>query len=458
MVREPVRVTVYRPDIGTLLPVYVHDRYEGFEVRTFAECSLAEIEDYVGRNALAVEQVADRAGVELALANHLIMGPAILARALAPRGVPYAVKVHGSALEYSVEPDLERFLPLRPRGPHPGRRPVLVGSRPERRACGRRSATTSSPGGRGSGPPGRRPAGWAAASPAAAAAGLQSSRAACGGDRVGRSAIDGDAFALDAPAAAALAGLDPRRDRIVSFTGKLIVSKGVDLLLAAWPLVLERVPAARLVIVGFGAFRSGLEQMAGSPRRRGPGPPARARRARPRARGRGARAPAHAPRLPRRPGPRGRPGATRSRPRGRPGRSPSPAGSSTPTLAELLPACEAQVVASTFPEAFGMVAAEAAACGVLPVSADHSGLAEVSRHLAAAVPSAAAPWLSFPLGPGAVAGLAGNLIGWLEAPPGLREATRAALAATAAADYSWTGVAGGVIAAAQGRLDGLAAP
>ena len=55
-------------------------------------------------------------------------------------------------------------------------------------------------------------------------------------------------------------------------------------------------------------------------------------------------------------------------------------------LVELLPACEAQVVPSTFPESFGMVAAEAAACGALPISADHSGLAEVSRTLAAAVP------------------------------------------------------------------------
>ena len=38
---------------------------------------------------------------------------------------------------------------------------------------------------------------------------------------------------------------------------------------------------------------------------------------------------------------------------------------------------------STFPESFGMVAAEAAACGALPISAAHSGLAEVSRVLAA---------------------------------------------------------------------------
>src|SRR4030088_2272246 len=74
-------------------------------------------------------------------------------------------------------------------------------------------------------------------------------------------------------------------------------------------------------------------------------------------------------------------------------------------LAELLPSCQALVVPSTFPEAFGMVAAEAAACGVLPVSAAHSGLAEVSDALAAAVPEQAAEWLSFPVDDGAVPAL-----------------------------------------------------
>ncbi len=51
------------------------------------------------------------------------------------------------------------------------------------------------------------------------------------------------------------------------FVGKLIGSKGVELLLAAWPLVLASEPAARLVIVGFGGFREGLEALAGRPRR-----------------------------------------------------------------------------------------------------------------------------------------------------------------------------------------------
>ena len=50
-------------------------------------------------------------------------------------------------------------------------------------------------------------------------------------------------------------------DRLVAFVGKLIVSKGIDLLVAAWPLVLQREPRARLVVVGFGAYRAGCERL-----------------------------------------------------------------------------------------------------------------------------------------------------------------------------------------------------
>ena len=97
--------------------------------------------------------------------------------------------------------------------------------------------------------------------PAAARAGLRALV-----ERVARrpaAGTAGSSFARDPGAAAdALAGLDPERDRLVVFVGKLIASKGVELLLAAWPLVLARVPDARLVVVGFGGFREGLEQLA----------------------------------------------------------------------------------------------------------------------------------------------------------------------------------------------------
>ena len=127
-------------------------------------------------------------------------------------------------------------------------------------------------------------------------------------------------------------------------------------------------------------------------------------------------------------------------------------------LAEVLPACEALVVPSTFPEAFGMVAAEAAACGALPVSAAHSGLAEVSAVLAAALPTQAAWMLSFPLDEGAVRALAERVIAWLDAGAELRRNAREALVATVREQWSWEGVARGVIAAAQGQLEGLHEP
>jgi glycosyltransferase involved in cell wall biosynthesis len=67
-------------------------------------------------------------------------------------------------------------------------------------------------------------------------------------------------------------------------------------------------------------------------------------------------------------------------------------------LRHLLPLCDVAVVPSIFPEAFGMVAAEAAAAGLLPVVSAHSGLAEVAAGIGEEVGPEAAGLLSFPAG------------------------------------------------------------
>jgi glycosyltransferase involved in cell wall biosynthesis len=427
--REPVRGTAYRPDLGGLLPVYVADRYEGVEAKPFPELTEAELDAYLERNVAAVREVAARVQPDLALANHLVMGPVVLARAL--DGVPYAVKVHGSALEYTVKPHPERFLPYAHEG-LAGARAVLVGSRHTAESLWAAMGDPDLEARTKLGPPGVDVAEFRPREPAAARAGL---------DALIRRLPDappGEAessFARDpAAAAAALSTIEPD-DRLVVFVGKLIASKGVDLLLAAWPLVLERVPEARLVVVGFGAFREGLEQLAADLRTpvRGenglelkylravldtapPGYPERAERI------------VWAGRL------------------------------DHAELADLLPATEAMVVPSTFPEAFGMVAAEAAACGSLPVVARHSGLGEVASTLSTAVPEAVRPLLGFDRGPGAVRELADAVAGWLEAPEDLRAAAREAMVAITRERYSWDGVARTVVAAAQGDLAGLPAP
>ena len=53
--REPVRATVYRPDIGGVLPLYVADRYEGFDAKPFQDLSEAELEHYIEANVARCE-------------------------------------------------------------------------------------------------------------------------------------------------------------------------------------------------------------------------------------------------------------------------------------------------------------------------------------------------------------------------------------------------------------------
>ena len=55
-------VEIHNPDIGGLLPVYVKDPYEGFEVKAFPELSEAELDRYIDANVAAVREVAERAG------------------------------------------------------------------------------------------------------------------------------------------------------------------------------------------------------------------------------------------------------------------------------------------------------------------------------------------------------------------------------------------------------------
>jgi glycosyltransferase involved in cell wall biosynthesis len=433
----PEGVTVRNPDIGRVLPVYVADRYEGFDAKPYAQLSDSELQHYLDSNVAAVQ---DAPTPDVALANHLVMGPPILARGLAGRA-PYAVKVHGSALEYTVRPHRERFLPFALEGVR-GAEGVLVGSRHTAESLWEVLADepellrhTRL------GPPGVdvhtfRPG----------AADLERLAA-----RV--RAADTASWGGEAGAADALLSLDPSRDRIVSYVGKLIVSKGVDLLLAAWPLVVSRVPEARLAIVGFGTYRDALTRFVDALRRRDVddlrdiaargrelegGPAGELKHLNAFLDGAGEEWLAAAPEA-----------AERVHFTGR---------LEHDDLPDLLPACEAQVMPSTFPESFGMVAAEAAACGALPLSAGHSGMAEVTATLAPALDPELRPLLSFQVGPDAVEQIASKLVAWLTLDPAVRERARAALAEQAAARYSWESVAEGVIAAAQGRLDALPPP
>ncbi len=445
--REPVRCTAYLPDIGRVLPVYVADPYEHFDAVPFTGLDRAAVDHYVAANVAAVRAVTARASPEVALANHAVMGPVVLARALGA-GVPYAVKIHGSALEYTVARAPERFLPYAREG-LAAAAGVLVGSG---HTAGRLWDTLDDPElpeKTRLGPPGVDVQRFRPRSPDERAPGLRALAARMPEEAAGWGGEHGAAQAFTA-----LADGDAP---IVSFVGKLIVSKGVELLLAAWPLVLARVPEARLCLVGFGTLRPALGRMVEA-LTAGDLDAVRdmARRGRELEGGSADEMEQLAAFLDR------LEGAARGDYRRSAART---AGTVFFTgrlehgdLPELLGASAAQVVPSTFPEAFGMVAAEAAACGALPIAAAHSGLAEVSATLAPALDPSLRRLLSFPLGPSAVPDLAERLVEWLLLPPERRRSEAAARAGLARARYGWEGVARGVIAAAEGRLDELPRP
>ncbi len=398
-------VQIHNPDIGGLLPVYVKDPYGGFEVKAFPELSEEALGRYIEANVTAVREVAEKAGgVDAALANHLIMGPAILARASIG---PFAAKVHGSALEYTVKPN-RRFLPYAREGMEAASG-VLVGSRHTAESL------------------------WTTLSDLP---GLREKT------RLGPPGVDTSEFRPGA-----------ERESLVVFVGKLIASKGVDLLLAAWPLVHAAHPEARLRIAGYGEYEDGLRRLLGA-LERGDLDDAREVARLGRELEGGAAEPLSILSAFLADPPAGYVEAARVAT----GSVELIGRLEHDEVAELLPQAEVLVMPSTFPEAFGMVAVEAAACGALPVSADHSGMREVSRQLAAELPEGVGRLTSFLVQEGAIEAIAKRLSVWLALPEGERVAAREALVETVRRLWSWEGVARGALAASAGRLDELPAP
>jgi glycosyltransferase involved in cell wall biosynthesis len=267
-----------------------------------------------------------------------------------------------------------------------------------------------------------------------------------------------DTAGVDADAPDALRAIAAAPDApVVLYVGKLIVSKGVDLLLAAWPLVRQEFPSARLAITGFGAYREGLEMLLA-------------------ALSAGELDVAH------RIAAGGRAfegGDTDSLDyviafldslagEARAAYLSAAAGMRTNVhwfgrlehdlLADVIAMADAQVVPSTFPEAFGMVAAEAAACGVPPVSANHSGLAEVTSLLERNLSGVMASLLSFNLGERAVEQLAARVNGLLGLNRDARLDLTVTLRKTARAEFSWARVAAELTMAARGDHKALRRP
>jgi glycosyltransferase involved in cell wall biosynthesis len=354
---------VVRPGVGGLLPVFVLDHYEGYDVKLLQECTREELDAWVEANAAAVRE---RLPADLVFCNHVLLGGAV-GRA---SGSPYALKAHGSELEYSMRgrPELEVW----GREVLGAAHAVFVGSAHIREVveevCGHVERVHEVP-------PGVDVEEWVPQARESALAALVAEARRDPpnpGNANERLPDEGNAGRL----AAFLAGDTP----IVVYFGKLLLNKGVHVLLEA----LEDVDA-RAVIVGFGDYRTELEARADPAMTLFTGPFEHRH------------------------------------------------------LVHLLALADACVVPSIFPEAFGMVAAEAAAAGCPPLVARHSGLAEVAHGLEEEYPAELRELASFTSGDAAE--LRGKLTTLLTLPPAERAAIREAARRAAVERWSWASVA-----------------
>ena len=366
---------VVRPDVGGLLPTFVLDRYEGYEVKLLQDCTRAELDGWVEANAAALREALP---ADLVFCNHVLLGGAVGAAS----GARYAVKAHGSELEYSMRgrPQLESW----------GREvleraaSVFVGSGHIREVledvCGHVDRVYEVP-------PGVDIAEWRPQSREDALRALIAEAELDPpnpGNANERLPDEGNAQRLSR-------FLDIESPTVVYF-GKLLHNKGVHVLLEA----LEGVDA-RAVVVGFGDYRAELERLADPRQALFTGP------------------------LDHR------------------------------HLVHLLALADVCVVPSIFPEAFGMVAAEAAATGCPPLVARHSGLAEIAEGLEDEYPPELRHLTSFATGD--AGDLRAKLTALLSLSPTQRGEIETAARRAAVERWSWRSVAERLLLAVQSAPD-----
>lgn len=99
----PGKCICYRPNLSGFLPVYVYDHYEGYNVKEFTKLTKYEIEIYLDKNSTALSSCFKEIQPRLILSNHIIMQPVYSARACRDlKQCTHFMTVHGSGLNFSV--------------------------------------------------------------------------------------------------------------------------------------------------------------------------------------------------------------------------------------------------------------------------------------------------------------------------------------------------------------------
>lgn len=278
---------LHKPDIGETLPVYVWDQYEEFSnVVPMVELPDSKIEEYISRNVEVAMDVVITHSIEVLHANHAVLMSVVARRVSRKTSIPFAIMPHGSAIEYAVKKD-ERFHRLATDafgeagkifviGPEIRQRvgevfgslpnldskmldlnlgvdtslfePVSPRQRIEK-ISEMNKLLEDLPRGKTEQQTGQL---WNVLSDSMSLTDMKQA--------IGKSA-NYISKNPDENVEQKLASIRWEEDKLLLFVGRLIASKGIQLVIAALPLISEKQPGSKLIVVGHGPLREAMEAL-----------------------------------------------------------------------------------------------------------------------------------------------------------------------------------------------------
>jgi len=278
---------MHKPYIGETLPVYVWDQYEEFsDVQPMINLSDDTIEKYLAYNVNVLKRIVKYNKVSVLHANHAVLMSVVALRVSEELSIPFAIMPHGSAIEYAVKKD-QRFFNYAFDAFNKANRIYVIGKELRQRInilfpdieklenkisdlhlgvdtslfqpiskkersdnidmlC--KKVTGMSRGKT-----------------------VQMSKRLRDGlfpeinqsqlmDLISQNA-DYNPKQTDHDVESRLRSINWQDDQILLFVGRLITSKGIQLIIAALPFILEEYPRTKLIIVGHGPLREPLEAL-----------------------------------------------------------------------------------------------------------------------------------------------------------------------------------------------------
>ena len=279
------RCIMHKPYIGDTMPVYVWDQYEEFsDVQLMINLDDNSLENYLVYNVKVLKQIVKQYKISVLHANHAVLMSVVARRVSDELSVPFAIMPHGSAIEYAVKKD-SRFFTYALDAFTKANRIYVIGNELRQRVntlfpdivhlndrisdlnlgvdtslfqpierkdrhhniellCQRA---------------GKASLGKKVEMSKQLQEGLFPDINQSQLIKLIRKTTAYNPKKVDHNLESHLSSIDWKEDQILLFVGRLIISKGIQAIIAALPGILEKNPRARLVVVGHGPLREPLE-------------------------------------------------------------------------------------------------------------------------------------------------------------------------------------------------------